>query len=60
VWDGSGGSASDTVTVTVLAYEGWTPEPTPIDYTLVFIVVGAVAGAIVIVVVVYFLKFKKS
>jgi parallel beta-helix repeat protein len=60
VWDGSGSSATDTVTVTVIPFEGWTPEPAPLDYTLVLVVVGAVAGVIVILAVVYFLKFKKS
>ena len=60
VEDGSGSSATDTVTVTVLPFEGWTPEPAPLDYTIVLIVVGAVAGVIVLAVVVYFVKFKKS
>jgi len=60
VWDGSGNEVSDAVNVEVLPYEGWTPEPTPPDYTMVIIAVGAVAGVIVLAVVVYFLKFKKS
>jgi len=60
VWDSSGNEVSDAVNVEVLPYEGWTPEPAPLDYTMVIIVVGGVAGVIAIVVVVYFLKFKKS
>jgi hypothetical protein len=60
VYDGSGSSVADSVTVIVIPYEGWTPEPTPVDYTLALIIAGAVGGVIVIVAVVYFLKFKKS
>jgi len=60
VQDGSGSSATDTVTVTVLPFEGWTPEPAPLDYTMVLVVVGAFAGVIVLAVVVYFVKLKKS
>jgi len=59
VWDGSGNSATDTVLVTVLPYEGWTPEAEPADMMMLIIIVGAAAGVIIIVVVV-FSKFKKS
>jgi len=45
--------------VTVLPYEGWTPEAEPADMMMLIIIVGAAAGVIIIVVVV-FSKFKKS
>ena len=60
VWDGSGNEVSDAVNVEVIPFEGWTPSGAPPDYTMVIITVGVVAGVIVIVVAVYFLKFKKS
>ena len=60
VWDGSDNSATDTVVVVVLPYEGWTPSGAPPDYTMVLIAIGAVGGVIVIIAVVYFVKFKKS
>jgi len=60
VWDGGQQSASDTVAVQVIPYEGWTAAPPPFDFTLIAIVgVGAV-GVVVVIGVVYYLKVKKT
>jgi len=58
VFDGGQHSASDTVAVQVLAYEGWTPVLPPPDFTLL-IIAGVGIAAVVVIGVVYFLKFKK-
>ncbi len=57
VEDGSGNSASDQVTVRVLAIEGVEPPPEPLDVGLILILVGGVAAVIVVVVV--FMLYRK-
>ncbi|MHA1770590.1 MAG: right-handed parallel beta-helix repeat-containing protein [Candidatus Thorarchaeota archaeon] len=66
VYDASGNSANDEITVTVI-YSPWAPAPTttvtppaPIDPLLIGLIVAGVAGAIAIVVVLYMLKKKRA
>ncbi len=58
VWDGGQQSVSDMVAVQVMLYEGWTPVLPPPDFTLL-IIAGVGIAAVVVVGVIYFLKFKK-
>ncbi len=59
VFDGGEQSATDTVAVQVIPYEGWTPTLPPPDFTLLIIAGVGIAGVVVVIGVVYFLKFKK-
>ncbi len=59
VFDGGQHSASDTVAVQVIPYEGWTPVLPPPDFTLLIIAGVGVTGAVVIIGVIYVLKIKK-
>ncbi|MCF2138238.1 MAG: right-handed parallel beta-helix repeat-containing protein [Candidatus Thorarchaeota archaeon] len=66
VYDASGNSASDEVAVTVVS-SPWAPASTttvtpsaPIDPLLIGLVVAGVAGAIIIVVVLYMLKKRRA
>jgi parallel beta-helix repeat protein len=56
VRDGSGNTATDSVTVTVLATTGAVTPPPPLDMGLVLLVVGAAAAAVVVVVVIILLR----
>ncbi|MFW9979853.1 MAG: right-handed parallel beta-helix repeat-containing protein, partial [Candidatus Thorarchaeota archaeon] len=60
VYDGSGNSASDSVTITVLRVIPEITPPPPLDVGLILLVAGIAGAAIVIVVVVLFLKKKQT
>ena len=59
VFDGGQQSASDMVFVQVIPYTGWTPGLPPFDYTLIIIAGVGITAVVVVIGVVYFLKFKK-
>lgn len=58
VKDGSGNTATDSVTVTVLATTGAVTPPPPLDMGLVLLVVGVAAAAVVVVVV--FILYRRK
>jgi parallel beta-helix repeat protein len=60
VYDGSGNSASDSVTITILDVPEAEEDLAPVDPMMLLLIVGGIGGIIVIVAVAYFLKKRRG